>query len=427
MKVLIITHGTRGDVQPFAALGLALRQAGHEAVLAAPAASASLAAHHDLPFLPLHDGPNTLMDEPEIREAIDSNYRGLRGKKLALQMMRRSKPLMGRVIKDIAGTAAEGADLVVHIVGIPGHHVAEKLGVPSVPVALQPVWVPTGAFPNPMLPVRMPRALNRASYLPIKLMLRSFAGVADDVRKRDLELPRRRGRHDPLRRADGGPATVLQAFSPGLLPADPGYPEEVHTTGFWYLPAARDWTPAPELAAFLDDGPPPVSIGFGSMAGTDPGRVGRIVAEAIRLAGVRAVLVSGWGGMALDDLPENVMLVDQVPHDWLFPRMATVVHHGGGGTTGAALASGRPQVVCPFVADQPFWAARVHAAGVAPAPQPQRRLTAEGLAGAIRQAVSDSFMAARAAALGEKVRAENGVAAAITVLESLNRPPGPAA
>ncbi|WP_062347809.1 glycosyltransferase [Herbidospora yilanensis] len=418
MKVLMLTHGTRGDVQPFAALAHALRQAGHEAVLAAPA---SFTGHYDLPFLPLHDGPNTLLDEPEIREAVDTNYRGLRGKKVALRVMRRSRPLMAQVIKDMAGTAAEGADLVVHIAGIPGHHVAERLGVPSVPVALQPVWVPTGAFPNPMLPVALPRALNRASYLPIRLMLRSFAGVADDVRKNDLGLPRRRGRHDPLRRADGGPATVLQAFSPELLPADPGHPAWVHTTGFWYLPAAEGWRPSEELAAFLDDGPPPVSIGFGSMAGTDPARVGRIVIAATEMAGVRAVLVSGWGGMRVADLPGNVMLLDQAPHDRLFPRMAAVVHHGGGGTTGAALAAGRPQVLCPFVADQPFWAARVHAAGVAPPPQPQRRLTAEGLAEAITQAVTDPGLAARAPVLGRRMRAENGVAAAVAVLESLGR------
>lgn len=421
MKALILTHGTRGDVQPFAALALALRQAGHEAVLGAPAASAALAERYGLPFFPLNDGPNTLMDEPEIREAIETNYRGLRGKQVALRVMRRSKPLMARVIRDMAAAVRESADVVVHIAGIPGHHVAERLGVPSVPVALQPIWVPTAAFPNPMLPVPLPRALNRASYLPIKLMLRTFAGVADDVRKKDLDLPRRRGRHDPLRLPGGGPATVLQAFSPALLPADPRYPALVHTIGFWYLPAASGWAPSTRLAAFLDDGPPPVAIGFGSMAGTDPGRVGRIVTEAIRLAGVRAILMSGWGGLQVKDLPGDVMLMDEAPHDRLFPRMAAVVHHGGSGTTGAALASGRPQVICPFVADQPFWAARVHSAGAAPAPLPQRRLTAEGLADAIRRTVDDTDMAARAKALGEKVRAENGVATAIKILEAVSR------
>lgn len=418
MKVLIFTHGTRGDVQPYAALARALDQAGHEAVLAAPAASAALAEPYGLRFFPLDDGPNTLIDEPQIREAIETNYRGLRGKKIALQVMRRSKPLLACVATDMAAAAEVGADVVVHAPGIPGHHVAEALGVPAVPAALQPVWVPTRVFRNPMLPVPLPRALNRASYLAIKLMLRSMAGVSDQLRDQ-LGLPRRRGRHDFLRRPDGGPATVLQGFSRHVLPSHLDYPAWVHTTGFWFLPAPPDWTPPTALSDFLAGGEPPVYVGFGSMAGTDPHRIGRIVAEAAQLARVRVVLVAGWGGIRLEAPAADVLLLDQAPHDWLFPRMAAVVHHGGSGTTGAALASGRPQVVCPFVADQPFWAARMHAAGVAPAPQPQRRLSPDGLADAIRHAVTDRAMIDTAERLGHAIRGEDGVAVAVKVLESL--------
>ncbi|MER7504404.1 glycosyltransferase [Nonomuraea pusilla] len=420
MKVLILTHGTRGDVQPYAALALALRRAGHAPVLAGPAAMASLAEPHGIPFAPLHDGPNTLIDDPDIRQAVETNYRGLRGKKIALQVMRRTAPLMAAVLDDLATVAEQGADLVVHAPGIPGQHIAERLGVPAVPAALQPVWVPTAAFRNPMLPVPLPRALNRASYLSIRLMLRSFAGITDDLRERRLGLPRRRGRHDILRRPDGRPATVLQGFSRHVLPGRLDYPAWVHTTGFWFLPAPPGWAPSPELAAFLEAGPPPVYVGFGSMAGTDPRRVGRIVTEAVRLAGVRAVLASGWGGIQAADLPDTVHQLDQAPHDWLFPRMAAIVHHGGSGTTGAALAAGRPQVVCPFVADQPFWAARAHAAGVAVPPQPQRRLTPDALAAAIRLAATDPGMAAAAADLGRRIRAEDGTGRAVTILESLS-------
>jgi sterol 3beta-glucosyltransferase len=412
LKAYILAHGTRGDVQPYAALALALRQAGHEAVLAAPAASESLVAPYGLDFAAVHDGPNTLIDDPQLREAIETNYRGLRGKKIAWEVMRRSKPLIARVFADMVEAAPGGTDVVVHPPS-GGHRIAEALGVPSVPAALQPVWVPTSTFRNPMLPVPLPRALNRASYLPIKLMLRSFNAVADKA----LDLPRRRGRHDVLRRPDGGPATVLQAFSGELLPAVPDYPPWVHTTGFWYLPAPPDWTPPSYLTEFLGAGDPPVYLGFGSMAGRDPRRLGEIVAEAAARAGMRAVIVSGWGGISLDELPDGVLLLDQAPHDWLFPRMAAIVHHGGSGTTGAALAAGRPQVVCPFVADQPFWAARAHAVGVAPPPQPQRRLTATGLAEAIRRAVTDGQMAAQAARVGARIRAENGVQAAVRVLE----------
>ncbi|GAA1003340.1 glycosyl transferase family 1 [Acrocarpospora pleiomorpha] len=425
MKVLILAHGTRGDVQPYAALALALQRAGHQAVLAAPAASAALAESHGLAFTPVHDGPNTLIDDPRIRQAIETNYRGLAGKKAALQVMRASKPLMARVFADMVAAAFDTAsgtgpyDLVVHGPSIPGHRIAEELGVPAVPALLQPMWVPTDAFPNPMLPIRLPHRFNRATYLPFKLMLRPFGAIAD----KSLNLPNRRGRHDFLRRPDGGPATVLHGFSRHLLPPGAGYPASVHTTGFWYLPAAPAWTPPTELTRFLEQGPPPVYIGFGSMAGTDPARIGRIVAEAITLARVHAVVVSGWGGIAVDDLldtlPDQVIALKEAPHDWLFPRMAAIVHHGGSGTTGAALASGRPQVICPFVADQPFWAARAHAAGIAPAPQPQRHLTPHGLAEAIGRAVTDPAMSKRAEQLAAAVSEEAGVTTAVTVLESL--------
>ncbi len=212
---------------------------------------------------------------------------------------------------------------------------------------------------------------------------------------------------------------MLQAFTRHLLPPDPGYPPWVHTTGAWFLPAPPGWSPPPELSAFLRAGEPPVYVGFGSMVGTDPRGVGAAVVEATRRVGVRAVMVSGWGGVRVDDLPDHVLAVDGAPHDWLFPRTAAIVHHGGSGTTAAALAAGRPQVVCPFVGDQQFWAARAHAVGVAPAPQPQHRLTASGLADAVRSAVHDPGTAARAERLGRLVRDEGGVSAAVRTLESV--------
>jgi sterol 3beta-glucosyltransferase len=417
MKVLILAHGTRGDVQPYAALAVALEQAGHRAVLAAPAASVSLVAPYGLQFQPVHDGPNTLLDDPSIREAIETNYRGLRGKTIAMQVMRRSKPLMARVFADMVAAARGGADLIVHAPGIPGHRLAEAIDAPAVPALLQPVWVPTAAFPNPMLPLPVPRTLNRASYLSTALMLRTFGSIADTA----LDLPRRARRHDILSRPDGRPATVLQGFTRHLLPPGSDYPPWVRTTGFWFLPAPATWTPPAELTDFLQAGEPPVYIGFGSMAGTDPQRMGKIVTEAVRLARVRAVLVTGWGGIHLDHSPDHVLQVTDAPHDWLFPRTAAIVHHGGSGTTGAALAAGRPQVICPFVADQPFWATRAHAAGVAAPPQPQHRLTPEGLAGAIRQAVTDARIARRAEEISTAVRAEDGARTAVGVVESANR------
>ncbi|RAS67337.1 sterol 3beta-glucosyltransferase [Lentzea atacamensis] len=412
MRALLVTHGTRGDVQPFLALAVALRQAGHDAVLAAPQSFADSAAAHDVEFAPLDEGPNRLLDDPLLKEAIEGGYRGFRGKVTAISTIRRIKPLMADVLRDVGAVArSSGADVLVHTPSVPAQHAAELLGVPAVLATLQPGWVPTAAFPCPMVPLpELPRFLNRATYLTVSATLRAYSGVVNAWRTNDLGLP---GGHGPSH------ALVLQAFSSLVTPIDPAWPQSVRTTGFWYLPRAATWTPGTALKAFLEAGPAPVYLGFGSMAGRDAQRTGDIVAEAVRAAGVRAIVATGWGGLAARS-SENLFVIDQAPHDWLFSQVCAVAHHGGGGTTAAALAAGVPQVVCPFVADQPHWAKRMHAVGVAPQPLPHKKLAVAALAGAITRATGDSVMRRRAVELGEKIRTENGAGAAVHELERIH-------
>ncbi|WP_427136330.1 glycosyltransferase [Pseudarthrobacter sp. S9] len=248
-----------------------------------------------------------------------------------------------------------------------------------------------------------------------------FGRVVDRWREDTLGLPRRRGRHDPLRRPDNGRAPVLHAFSPAVLPRPSDWPDAVHTTGYWILPSPEEPLP-PHVADFLGAGDPPVFVGFGSMSGRDPARSTALVLEAARLAGKRLVIGAGWGGLN-STRGDGVLSVEEVDYRQLFPHMAAVVHHGGAGTCGAAFASGRPQVVCPFVADQPFWARLAFRRGVAPAPQPQRHLTAAGLAAAITAATTDTGTARAAEQLGLRVRAEDGVSAAVTALEHIAAAP----
>jgi sterol 3beta-glucosyltransferase len=155
------------------------------------------------------------------------------------------------------------------------------------------------------------------------------------------------------------------------------------------------------------------------MVGRCPERTTRIVLDALDRAKLRGVLASGWGGIAAGDLPDSVYLLDQVPHDWLFPRVAAVVHHGGAGTTAAGLRAGRPTVICPFFGDQPFWGWRVHEAGAGPAPLPQKNLTEKRLTTALREATGSLEIRRRAAALGEKIQRENGAANAVAFIERL--------
>jgi sterol 3beta-glucosyltransferase len=262
-----------------------------------------------------------------------------------------------------------------------------------------------------MVPLpRLPKFLNRATYLTVAATLRAYSGIVNSWRVGDLGLPR----------GDGpGHAVVLQAFSSLVTPVDPNWPDSVHTTGSWYLPRVETWTPDAALKAFLEAGPAPVYVGFGSMAGRGAERTGDIVAKAVRAAGVRAIVATGWGGLAARS-SDDLLVIDQAPHDWLFGKVAAVVHHGGGGTTAAALAAGVPQVVCPFVADQPHWAQRMHAIGVAPQPLPHKKLTVTSLAEAITHAANDPAIRQRAAELGEQVRSENGVGVAVRELERIH-------
>lgn len=417
--MLLLAYGSLGDIQPFLALGRALQQAGHKAVLAAPARFESHVAEHDLPFSAISDALVELADSEELRTSREGS--ALQAGVAWLEALRRGEDAATAVLEDCWAAAAFGPDLVVHHPITAGQHIAEKLRVPSVLASSQPAYVPTDAFPCSLIsvPEWLPPAFNRFTYTLLGWSGRLLSGPTDRWRTQVLGLPRRRGQHNPLRTPDGRHTTVLNAFSAHVFPPAPDWPDSVHTTGYWFLPTATDWTPPRELAEFVDNGTPPVCVTFGSTVSGDPRRAARTVLDAVRLAGVRAVLVSGWGGLQPEELPAGVMLVEQVPFDWLFPRMSAVVHHGGGGTSAAAVAAGRPQVSCPLTADQPQWAERMHRLGVAPPPISQRVLTAPALAEAIHLATTDAGMARRAERLAHLVNAERGAEVAVALLEEL--------
>lgn len=213
---------------------------------------------------------------------------------------------------------------------------------------------------------------------------------------------------------------TLYGFSPAVVPPPADWPPTAHVTGYWTAPAP-EWTPPAPLTAFLDAGAPPVYLGFGSMPDADPAAATGMLLGGLRRAGRRGVLLSGWSGLAPSDSTDDVLVVGEVPHAWLFPRVAAVLHHGGAGTTAAGLLAGAPTVVVPFFADQFFWGRRVAALGAGPRPVPRERLTAERVAAALSAAVDDPRFGRAARRLAERLRAEDGVAAAVRVLEQLTR------
>jgi UDP:flavonoid glycosyltransferase YjiC (YdhE family) len=269
--------------------------------------------------------------------------------------------------------------------------------------------VPTEGFPSPFLrPALVPRWLNRASHHLINTLLwRAFRAATNDARTSVCNLP-------PRRRLWTEHA-MLFGVSQSLLPRPADWPSNALVCGQWPRPAA-DWVPPPDLAEFLAAGPPPIYVGFGSMAGFERRSLLRETVAAV--AGRRALFYPGWSGVTAADLPGNFRVIGDTPHDKLFPRTSLVIHHGGAGTSHSAARAGVPSVVVPFAGDQFFWADRLRQAGVAPAAVPAKDLRAAALARAIAQADSGPLRS-RAAALGAAMAAEDGLRAATTAIAAV--------
>jgi UDP:flavonoid glycosyltransferase YjiC (YdhE family) len=209
---------------------------------------------------------------------------------------------------------------------------------------------------------------------------------------------------------------ILYGYSPSVIPKPSDWDEDTHVTGYWFLDPADDWTPPAALMEFLQAGPPPIYVGFGSMSSRKPEQTADLILEALAQAKQRGIILPGWGGLRKANLPDTVFMVDSIPFAWLFLRVAAVVHHGGAGTTAAGLRAGVPSIVIPFFGDQFFWGQRVAELGVGPEPIPRKKLTVERLAQAIQEALTDQTMRQRAANLGSKIEAEDGIARAVAVV-----------
>jgi len=418
MHIAILASGSRGDVEPYVALGVGLQEAGHAVRLVTHQDFQAFVIGYGLAFWPVEGRVQDIAQSDAMRERIEG------GHFLAVMAQMAQEAQRGAVYLAEAGLAAcQGVDLVLAGLGglFTGLALAEKLDLPFVQAYYIPL-TPTRAYPSFLLhglPSWLDGALNRLSYhLARQVIWQSFRSADSAARKQVLDLPPAPfwGPYGAAR-LQGGP--ILYGYSPSVIPVPPDWGDRIHVTGYWFLDPPVDWTPPPELTAFLRAGPPPIYVGFGSMSSRDPARTADLVLQALSQAKQRAIVLSGWGGMRTEELPESVFAVDAIPFSWLFPRVAAVVHHGGAGTTAAGLRAGVPSIVVPFFGDQPYWGQRVAALGVGPEPIPRRKLTAARLARAIQAALTDRAMRGRAADLGAEIQTQDGVARAVAVIEQM--------
>lgn len=413
-RIMISTFGTRGDIQPFIALGKGLKTAGYEVAICTPEGFKPFVEEHGLYYL--------CMDNELLRltQAVLDDLGGI-GEMMNIPS--KMKSALRRSMDDEWNAArAFQPDLIIyHPKCFGSFHVAEKLQIPAIMSLPLPFYTPTREFPVPFLSnIQLGPWFNRFSYrLMLLLPNLMYGGMVNDFRKQSLGLSPLGRFANWLVRSDGSPVPVLYPYSQHILPVPQDFPPHVHVTGYWFLDHAADWQPETGLLRFLETGSVPVYIGFGSMGSRKGEQRAGIVLEALEKSGQRGVLVSGWGGLKTSHLSESVYMVESVPHEWLLPRVAAVVHHGGAGTTAAGLRAGKPSVICPFIADQPFWGKLVYQRGVGPKPILQMDLTADRLAEAITMAVQDKTMQNRAAELGQQIRAEDGIARAVETIGAI--------
>lgn len=419
MNITILTFGSRGDVQPFLPLSLGLMSRGHNVTLAAPARFKSLVEEHGITFFPLAGDPEELS-----RRLNDAGYNFIKQVK---ELMSHAVDIGAEMLRQTE-EACRDADLIIHTFAhaVGAHTLAREKNIPDIHIQTFPMFEPTGDYPNITMPNFGNRFLNRLTHtLSMQItMLTSTMGF-EQVRRR-AGLPKRKlyypFKDDPPRLR----TPILCAWSPSLIPPSSDWSPRVHVTGYYFLPQnnslesasslANLQEQAPALQKFLETGKIPICVSFGSMVNKNAEKVDEIVRESLKRTNNRGIILSGWGS-AHRESTSDLLYLESAPHDWLLSKCKMLIHHGGAGTTSAALRAGIPQIVVPFMADQPFWGSRVHAIGVATKPIRVKRLSVEKMVSAMAEAESKNILE-RAQVIGHEIRSEDGVDAAVRLIES---------
>ena len=410
MQIDILAIGSHGDVQPCVALGLGLRRAGHSVRMVTLGGFETIVASHGLAHLSLGHAPSEIAKTDDGQEWIARRGRAIG---FARSVVRAAGPLIEHGLTAYWQGQRELDAMVVTPMGLGiGLHIAERLRARVIRAAFAPTrhdWGGPGTFLTAMRKDAV-AAVFRG------LLWSKLRPATNAARRKVLALPPLSWR-DPYAELNRARVPVLDAYSSSVVPAPPGCADWLHVTGYWFLDGDEAWTPSPDLVDFIKSGAPPVVIGFGSTPFPGAENATELVADALRRSGHRGILLAGGSKLATGRIADHLFGAVFVPHRWLLPHASAVVHHGGAGVTGAALRAGLPSVVVPVFADQPFWGSRMFELGVSPQPIPARRLTAEGLAEALRRTGADG-MRSRAAALGERIRAEDGVARAVDAIHA---------
>jgi len=421
MKVYIASYGTRGDVQPYVALGIGLKNKGHEVIIGTSERFRDFIESNGLHYGFMADELLAIIDTDQGKALLDSSRTIFDLVKHNITLAKQVGPLQEKQFQETWEIAESFKPDVIlyHPKAVAAQCAAEKLSIPCIHVTPLPMYVPTSERAFMLFPqFKLGAWYNRLSYGLVRFLTEKVLGKRIQKLKKALSLPNQK-KFDLLENSAGESIPVIHAYSEAVLPRPKDWPKSAYVSGYCFLDREEGWQAPQSLVDFLQSGEAPIYIGFGSMAGRDPEKVGKIVIDALLATGLRGIIASGWGGMTAKDLPNSIYSIEKAPHAWLFSRVSAVVHHGGAGTTAAGLRAGKPTLITPFSLDQPFWGRRVYELGVGPKPIPQKKLTVQNLSSALLELSSNQAIRTRAAALGKQISEENGVAQAIKIIEKI--------
>lgn len=412
-RILLAAYGSRGDVQPMVALGKGLQAAGYDVTVAAAVNFGQWIEASGLAFEPFSENMEEVVNSDLGKIWLSNSSQNPRTE---LTNFRRMAEASAPYIAADLLRMADKADLFISGMMTIGSldAITRTKGQRHMTAWLSPMIPTRSGAAGVQAPLPSSTSpLNRwFGYMVEGFLWTVFAEVINLTRKHLGLSPATRSEF--IRILNQTPS--LGAFSPLVVPPPPDWGAQHHITGYWFDSAPVSWTPPKALADFLAAGDAPVYIGFGSMSNNDPAGTTKTLIEALQKAGKRGILHSGWAGLHTQTLPESIYGLDFAPHDWLFPQMAAVIHHGGAGTTAAALRAGVPSMIVAHMGDQPYWGRRVHELGVGARPIRRHQLSVDQLAAGIVEMTSNAEMRRRAAELGQKIASENGVTNAVRVI-----------
>ncbi len=409
MKITMIALGSTGDVRPYMLLGRELRRRGHDITIASFASFQAMVEDAGLRFQPLAGDVVAIM--------ANLMKPGAKGVSYLWQVEKSIRDIAPAVLEDLTRACADADALLCTYFGSLYYSIAEKYRIPCIQTHYYPM------DPNDITPIssapgqKWGKTWNKASYRLGYMLIGVLEKRYLTQWRRDNGMTLRKIQTKPNYRVGGHTVPVIYAMSPLVFPRPKAWDEHIHLTGFWYDETPCDWTPPQALADFMAAGEPPIYIGFGSMVSGNMNKTFTTVLRAVRAAKVRAVISMGWGGSIGVHSSKRVYIADYVPHDWLFPRVSAVVHHGGAGTTAAGLRAGKPTLVVPFGGDQPFWGNRVYALGCGPKPIARDRLTVQRLTQGLVHLTTNRKYQVAAQELAERMRLEGGVIRAADLVE----------